>query len=83
MLSPRQIKAKRILLGLRVKDLAQEASKVCGRSVSQSTMAQVLSRRMLGDKPEIHELQKFVAKKLKIPVRELKPPFNAARWGTK
>ena len=80
---PREIKAKRILLGLRVKDLALEAEKALKRKVSHSTMANVLQRRMLGDRPEIHDLQKFVAKKLRIPVRELKPPFDSNRWGTK
>jgi hypothetical protein len=83
MMSPREIKAKRILAGLRVKDLAEEASRELKRPISESTMAQVLGRRMLGDKPTIHDLQKFVAKRLKIPVKELKPPFETARFGTK
>jgi hypothetical protein len=83
MMSPREIKAKRILAGLRVKDLAEEASKELKRPVSQSTIAQVLARRMLGHKPKIHDLQKFIAKKLRIPVKELKPPFEMARWSTK
>jgi hypothetical protein len=83
MLSPREIKAKRILAGLRVKDLAEEASASLNRPISPSTMAQVLSRRMQGDKPEVHELQKFVAKRLKIAVKELKPPFDTARYATR
>jgi len=82
MLSPRQIKAKRILLGLRVKDLAEEASKVLNRKVGQATVANILQRRMLGDRPQVHELQKFVAKKLRIPIKELKPPFDVSRWST-
>lgn len=83
MLSPVEIKAKRILLGLRVRDLASEASRVFDRKVSEATIANILQRRMLGNKPRVHELQKFVAKKLKIPVKELKPPFNTSQWGTK
>jgi chromosomal replication initiation ATPase DnaA len=76
MLTPRQIKAKRILLGLKVRDLADEASKVLNREIGESTIAHILSRRMQGSKPEVHELQKFVAKRLKIPVKDLKPPFE-------
>jgi hypothetical protein len=83
MMSPVEIKAKRILLGLRVRDLASEASKVLNRKVGEATVANILQRRMLGDTPRVHELQKFIAKKLKIPVKELKPPFNTSRWGTK
>jgi hypothetical protein len=83
MMSPREIKAKRILLGFRVKDLADEAAKIFKRPVGDATIAQILARRVLGDKPEVHELQKFVARKLKIPVEELKPPFDSSRWSTK
>jgi len=84
MLSPREIKAKRILLGLRVKDLASQASQTFKRPVSQSTVAQILGRRMSGEHdPNVHELQKFIARKLRIPVRELKPPFEIAGFGTK
>lgn len=83
MMSPREIKAKRILLGFRVKDLADEATKVLKRHIGEATISNVLQRRMLGDKPEVHEVQKFCAKKLKIPVKELKPPFDVSRWGTK
>jgi hypothetical protein len=83
MMSPVEIKAKRILLGLRVRDLASEASKVLNRKVGEATIANILQRRMLGDNPRVHEIQKFIAKKLKIPVKELKPPFNTSRWGTK
>jgi len=36
-----------------------------------------------GDKPQVHELQKFIARKLKIAVEELKPPFDTSRWSTK
>ncbi len=83
MMSPREIKAKRILLGFRVKDLAEEAAKILKRAVGDATIAQILARRVLGDKPEVHELQKFVARKLEIPVEELKPPFDTSRWSTK
>ena len=83
MMSPREIKARRILLGYRVRDLAEEATRVSKRKVGEATIAQILARRMSGDKPEIHELQKFIARKLKIPVGQLKPPFNTSRWGTK
>jgi chromosomal replication initiation ATPase DnaA len=76
MLSPRQIKAKRILLGLKVKDLAVEASRAMNRPIGESTVAQILGRRMQGSKPEIHDLQKFIAKRLKISVKDLKPPFE-------
>ena len=78
MLSPREIKAKRILLGLRVKDLANEACKALNRDIGESTMSQILSRRMHGSKREVHEVQKFVAKRLRIPVKDLKPPFDEA-----
>ena len=83
MMSPREIKAKRILLGFRVKDLAEEAAKILKRPVGDATIAQILARRVSGDRPEVHELQKFVARKLKIPVGELKPPFDTSRWSTK
>jgi len=84
MLSPREIKAKRILLGLRVKDLAAEATESLERKISESQVSQVLARRMSGEHDlQVQELQKFLAKKLKIPVRELKPPFEVAGWPTK
>ena len=84
MLSPREIKAKRILLGFRVKDLATEASQLLERKISDSQVSQILARRMSGEHdPAVQELQKFLAKKLKIPVRELKPPFDVAGWSTK
>jgi hypothetical protein len=78
MLSPRQIKAKRILLGLTIKDLAVEATQTFKRPVGESTVTHILSRRMHGQKPEVRELMQFVARRLRIPVRELKPPFEAS-----
>jgi hypothetical protein len=83
MMSPREIKARRILLGIRVKDLAEEAGKAFKRPVGDATISQILARRVSGDKPQVHELQKFIARKLKIPVGELKPPFDTSRWSTK
>lgn len=82
-MSPREIKAKRILLGYRVKDLALEASRLFNRQVSEATVAQILSRRLPGDKPQVHELQKFIARKLQISVKDLKPPFETAKYATK
>jgi len=82
MMSPREIKARRILLGFKIKDLAEQAGKALNRPVGDATIAQVLARRMIGEKPEVHELQKFLARKLKIPVGELKSPFDT-RWSTK
>jgi hypothetical protein len=83
MMSPREIKARRILLGFRVRDLAEEAAKSLKRPVGDATISMILARRMSGDKPQVHELQKFIARKLKIPIKELKPPFETARWGTR
>lgn len=79
LMTPREIKAKRILLGLTIKGLAAEAGRVFKRPVSPSTMAQILCRRMHGALPQVHELQKFTAKKLGIAVSDLKPPFESGR----
>jgi hypothetical protein len=83
MLSPREIKAKRILAGLRVKDLANEASKSLGHPVTEELICQILSRRVSGYRPRTHAVQEFVAKRLKIPVKELKPPFESGQLGKK
>lgn len=84
MMSPRQIKAKRILLGYRVKDLAAQATKALDRHVGQATVSNILQRRMSGEHdPRVHALQRFLAKKLRIPVRDLKPPFEISGFATK